>query len=85
MPVIEKKNKEIRPARSIVLSFLLVIAIGTFLLTLPISSKSGNFTPVQHALFTATSATCVTGLWTDCYPFNDTDRRTQSCNFCYVF
>lgn len=62
MPVIQKKNKEIRPAKSIVLSFLLVIALGTFLLTLPISAKSGNFTPVQHALFTATSATCVTGL-----------------------
>lgn len=62
MPIIQKKNKEIKPARSIVLSFLLVIALGTFLLTLPISSKSGNFTPVQHALFTATSATCVTGL-----------------------
>lgn len=62
MPVIPKKNKEIRPARNIVLSFLIVILVGTFLLTLPISSKSGSFTPVQHAFFTATSATCVTGL-----------------------
>mgnify|MGYP002440645592 FL=1 len=36
--------------------------IGTTLLTLPITSRSGQFTAVIDALFTATSATCVTGL-----------------------
>ena len=42
-------------------SFLLVIAVGTLLLTLPISSRTGRL-GVIDALFTATSATCVTGL-----------------------
>lgn len=42
-------------------SFLLVIAVGTLLLTLPISSRTGRL-GVINAMFTATSATCVTGL-----------------------
>lgn len=42
-------------------SFLLVIAVGTLLLTLPISSRTGRL-GVIDAIFTATSATCVTGL-----------------------
>ena len=42
-------------------SFLLVIAVGTLLLTLPISSRTGRL-GIIDALFTATSATCVTGL-----------------------
>ena len=45
-----------------VVSFLILIFIGTVLLTLPISAKSGQFTNPVDALFTATSATCVTGL-----------------------
>lgn len=45
-----------------VLSYLLVISIGAIILWLPISSKDGEFTPFIDALFTATSATCVTGL-----------------------
>lgn len=44
------------------LSFVFVILIGTLLLALPISSASGESTPVLNAAFTATSATCVTGL-----------------------
>lgn len=48
----------------IVVSFFVVIMIGTTLLTLPITSRSGQFTAVIDALFTATSATCVTGLVT---------------------
>lgn len=55
-------QKETNPWRFIVLSFLLIILTGTFLLMLPISSKSGKFTNPINALFTATSATCVTGL-----------------------
>ncbi len=62
MPVIQKKSRSLNPTRTIVISFILVILTGTLLLTLPISAKDGNFTPVNHALFTATSATCVTGL-----------------------
>ena len=60
----EKKKRSFLslPLRVICSSFALVIAIGTFLLFLPISSKSGEFTPLIDCLFTATSATCVTGL-----------------------
>ena len=45
-----------------VVSFVILIFIGTVLLTLPISAKSGRFTNPVDALFTATSAACVTGL-----------------------
>ena len=47
--------------QTICISFLLVIAVGTLLLTLPISSRHGRL-DVLNAMFTATSATCVTGL-----------------------
>lgn len=53
---------ESNPWRFIVLSFLLIILTGAVLLMLPISSRSGRFTDPIIALFTATSATCVTGL-----------------------
>ncbi len=43
------------------LGFLLVILTGATLLSLPISSQSGEWTPFIDTLFTATSATCVTG------------------------
>ena len=61
------------PAQIICVSFLLVIALGAVLLTLPISSRSGRLGFID-ALFTATSATCVTGLvvrdtWTQFSPF----------------
>lgn len=56
------KNFFKNPTRVIVVSFAVVIAAGTFLLTLPFSSRAGTFTPVFDAFFTATSATCVTGL-----------------------
>ena len=49
------------PATLVLASFLLAIGIGTFLLKLPISSKAG-YIPWVDALFTATSAVCVTGL-----------------------
>lgn len=60
----EKKRSSLStsPARAICLSFFAVIAVGTLLLTLPYSSQDGQFTNVVDALFTATSATCVTGL-----------------------
>lgn len=50
------------PAKIILLSFLFVILIGSFLLMLPISSQGRHFTSPLTALFTATSASCVTGL-----------------------
>ncbi len=45
-------------------SFLLVILVGSLLLSLPISAADGRAIPYIDALFTATSATCVTGLVT---------------------
>ena len=50
------------PARIIILSFLAIILSGTLLLMLPISSNGEGPTKFLDALFTATSATCVTGL-----------------------
>ena len=48
------------PARLIFFSFALLISIGTFLLMLPSASTEEQLSFVD-ALFTATSATCVTG------------------------
>ncbi len=50
------------PAKMIALSFLTVILTGTVLLLLPSSSASGVSAGLLNAIFTATSATCVTGL-----------------------
>lgn len=44
------------------ITFMLIIFIGAILLWLPISSKGREFTPFINALFTSSSATCVTGL-----------------------
>lgn len=44
------------------IGFLLIILVGTILLSLPISSKERIGTSLIDAFFTATSATCVTGL-----------------------
>lgn len=46
----------------IALTFFIVILTGAFLLCLPVASKSGEWTRPLDSLFTATSATCVTGL-----------------------
>lgn len=46
----------------IALGYLLTILIGSFLLCLPVASRSGEWTPYLNSLFTSTSATCVTGL-----------------------
>jgi trk system potassium uptake protein TrkH len=50
------------PARTMVLTFVLVIATGTIILSLPRSTVDLRGAPIRDALFTATSATCVTGL-----------------------
>ena len=62
MPIFRKAAKRFNPARTLVIGFLIIIAAGTLLLCLPISSKSREFTPVFDCLFTATSASCVTGM-----------------------
>ncbi len=51
-----------RPAAALVASFAAVIMVGTGLLLLPASTPAGNPITLTDALFTATSATCVTGL-----------------------
>ncbi len=61
MPDRQKKFAN-RPIRVICASFGVIILVGTLLLMLPFSTRSGVVTPFYDALFTATSATCVTGL-----------------------
>lgn len=46
----------------IALGFFFIILAGSLILTLPIASQSGEWTPFLNSMFTATSATCVTGL-----------------------
>lgn len=50
------------PPQILVLGFATIILVGALLLMLPISSTTGESLPFVDALFTATSATCVTGL-----------------------
>lgn len=57
-----KKRIKLTYTKVITIGFALLILIGAFLLMLPIASKSGDWTPFTNALFTSTSATCVTGL-----------------------
>ncbi len=59
-----KKSKlfELDSPKIIVFSFIAIIFIGTVLLLLPIASRDGNSAGLFTALFTSTSATCVTGM-----------------------
>lgn len=57
-----KKIQNFSSFQIITLGFLLAISVGCFLLMLPISSKAPGGTPFLNALFTSTSAVCVTGL-----------------------
>ncbi len=57
-----KKRMKLTYTKVITIGFALLILLGAFLLMLPISSKTGEWTPFTNALFTSTSATCVTGL-----------------------
>lgn len=51
-----------KPIFAIPMSFIIVILTGSLLLSLPAASESGKATPFVDSFFTATSATCVTGL-----------------------
>lgn len=55
-------KKGLSSAQSIAIAFAVIILIGTVLLSLPVSSRTGESHSVLDALFAATSATCVTGL-----------------------
>lgn len=57
-----KKLKNLSGMQLIAIGFFLLILAGTLLLMLPLSSRDGTVTPFMTALFTATSASCVTGL-----------------------
>ena len=58
------KGLKLSTTQIIMLSFLVAILMGSLLLSLPISSADGRGVPYLDALFTATTATCVTGLVT---------------------
>lgn len=62
--MIKNKKVSLSTTQIILLSFLVVILLGSFLLVLPISSATGESVAYIDALFTATTATCVTGLVT---------------------
>ena len=56
------KARRLTPARIIIFGFLALILFGALLLTLPVSTRDDLGASFEDALFTATSATCVTGL-----------------------
>ena len=60
----KKRNKKISPVQLIAAGFFVLILIGGGLLSLPMFSQNGEQTNFLDALFTATSAICVTGLTT---------------------
>lgn len=63
--MIQSKSKSrfnLRPTQILVLGFLAMILVGSLLLSLPIASNDGESVGYINALFTATSAVCVTGL-----------------------
>lgn len=60
--MMKKLLKKLTYTQIIVLSFLMLILLGTLLLCLPFATAEGETTSPINAMFTATSATCVTGL-----------------------
>ena len=55
-------GKKLTSFQIVIIGFLGVILMGTVLLMLPISVRSGHGASIEDALFTSTSAVCVTGL-----------------------
>lgn len=71
------RKLSINPTRVISVTFVLIILVGTAFLNLPLASRNGRSCGILTALFTATSATCVTGLslvdtYTQWSPFGQT-------------
>jgi trk system potassium uptake protein TrkH len=62
LPVVSRGGAGGPSPITLIYGFAAIIAVGTILLILPISSKTGQLTSPVNALFTATSAVCVTGL-----------------------
>ena len=57
-----KLEKRLSSSQMIILGFAVAILLGSMLLMLPVSSRSGAFSPFLDCLLTSTSAVCVTGL-----------------------
>ena len=57
-----RRSRHLSATRIVAIAFFLIIMVGAGLLTLPAASRSGVSCGFRPALFTATSATCVTGL-----------------------
>ena len=53
------KQKGISPYTIILISFIIIILIGGFLLSLPVAIENGQRTNLLEGMFTATSAVCV--------------------------
>ena len=62
MARLRKKKAELSPTKIIALTFAAIILLGALLLSLPVASRNGQSAGFLKSLFTATSATCVTGL-----------------------
>lgn len=60
--IIKKKIIGLSVLQQITLGFAVIILCGALLLTLPVSSRQGQWTHFVSALFTAATSTCVTGL-----------------------
>ena len=62
MPVVPKPRTASSSSLMLIYGFAAVMAVGAILLVLPFSAKAGQSTSFVEALFTASSAVCVTGL-----------------------
>ena len=62
MEIEKRKTRHITSFQIIIAGFFLVILVGSLLLMLPFATQEGKSTGFLEALFTATSAVCVTGL-----------------------
>lgn len=62
MGLLNKINRQLSTTQVIALGFISAILIGAVILSLPVSSVSGQFTPFTDSLFTSATSVCVTGL-----------------------
>lgn len=62
MGTLSKINRQLSTTQVIAIGFISAILIGAVILSLPVSSASGSFTPFTDSLFTSATSVCVTGL-----------------------
>ncbi len=62
LPYLKPKGRTVSTLSMVLLGYIVFILVGTFILMAPFSSRNYESTRFIDALFTATSATCVTGL-----------------------